>query len=82
MATDQDRVIEGYRSALSDRKQVNELVQGIGQRENLVLLVKTGALTKLESDRIKANTRDDATRFMRAVEIVKEKVCWYNVIVC
>ena len=47
-----------------------------------MLLVKTGALTKLESDRIKANTRDDATRFMRAVEIVKEKVCWYNVIVC
>ena len=70
-----DRAMEGYRSALSDRKLVNELVQGVGQRENLVLLEKTGAVTGLERAQIKASTRDDVTKFMRAVELVKEKVC-------
>ena len=75
MAEWRDSAIEGYRSALSDRKLVNELVQKIGQKENLVLLVKTGAVTKHESDQIKAKTGDDGTRFMRALELVKEKVC-------
>lgn len=67
-----ESILDQYRSVLSNKKRVNELVQGLGHLETLTLLEKTGALTKLEADKLKI--RDGTTGFRQALELIRDKV--------
>lgn len=70
-----ESILDQYRSVLSNKKRVNELVQGLGNLETLTLLEKTGALTKLEADELKfLSIRDGTTGFRQALELIRDKV--------
>ena len=71
---DSATVEEKYRDALSNRDNVNLLVRELAHLEISSLLVKTGALSKLEEGELRATIREDHDRFRRVVEMLLEKV--------